>query len=68
MHKNFNLSLKRIYQDMLVFRCKNWVYLEEDIQEFILIDTILISKFAVGKLTYKEFVEARFELIGEALR
>ena len=31
----FNLSLKRIYQDMMVFQTKNWVYLEKDVKRLM---------------------------------
>ena len=64
MEKESNLSEKRT--DMESFE-RQWYYPEEDVKEFIKLDTELINQFACGQLTLLELKQEREKLAGEEL-
>ena len=64
----FNLSEKRCMQVSEITESYRWIYPEEDVKEFIRIDTQLIVDYMSEKINANEFWRERLKLMGEKLR
>jgi len=64
--KEFNLSEKAIIPEK-EWHIKNY-YWEEDVKEFIRLETSLLSDLLEKKISWAEFDEKRANLIGDKLK